>query len=107
MIQRAEFFDARPQAPLDVIFKAGPVRAAIDLHRAGAKLKISVDQIERLPRKRRRQVRPVVTRPVFYDLARDDCAGRLLVCDLDMRVLLIVFEQNVERRLVLFDQIAF
>ena len=88
-----------------MIFETRPVCFAVDLHRARAELKVLVDQIERVPRERDRQERTEVARAVFQYFSRDHCPGRALVSDLDVRILLVVFEEHIEYRLVLLDQI--
>src|SRR5262249_36151833 len=104
LVQRAKLFDTGAEASLYMILKAGPVSLPVDLHRAGAKLKISVDQIQRLPRKRRRQIRPVISRAVFHNFTRDERSRGLFIRDLYVRILLIILEQDIERRLMLFYQ---
>src|SRR5262249_61873597 len=49
--------DARTQAALDGILEAGALHLAVNLHRAGAKLEISVGQVQRLGSQRKREKR--------------------------------------------------
>ncbi len=89
-----------------MILETRAVGPAVNLHGAGAKLEVAIYEVERLPRERRRQVRAVVARAVPYNLAGDYGPGRLLAGHLDVRVLLVVFEQDVKGRPVFFYQVA-
>src|SRR4030095_9033910 len=107
LLDRAQAVHAGSQAALYVVLQTGPIRFAVDLHSAGTKLKVLVDQVERIPRQRDRQEWSVILRSVLQDCSSDHRTGRAFICDLDVRILLVVFEENVKDRFVLLDQILF
>src|ERR1043166_1154304 len=89
-----------------MIFETRARQFAIDLDLASAELKRAVDQIQSIPRDRRRQKRPVITGTVPLDPARDNYFWKCLICQFQMRIRFVIFEKDVEPRAMLFEQVG-
>jgi hypothetical protein len=89
-----------------VVFETRARELAVNLDVAGAELERAVDEVNRAPREGSRQVRPEVERAVALDAPRDHHAReRLVDRQLQVRVLLVVFEEDVVTRLVPLDEV--
>ena len=106
-VLRAEPFNARAETPFEMIFQTGAGKFAVDLDLAGAELEGAVYQIQCVAGERRRQERAVIIRAVADDLSRNDHLRERLIREFQMRVRFIVLEENIEARLMLFDEVRF
>jgi hypothetical protein len=102
---RRQARDARPEAGVHVVVEAGARKRAVDLDAAGADLEHPLHHLHRPAAGARRQERPEVAVPVLQDAARDVGARPLLPRrHLDVRVGLVVPQQDVVAGLVLLDE---
>ena len=102
----AQLPHARRDAPLDVVLEAGPAALAGNRLVAGSDPEQSVRQRHRPPAERRRQVGPRIEVIVALDAARDQHPReRLTRRELEVRVVLVVPEEDVVLRSALLDQV--
>ena len=104
----AQGIDARRDAPLDVVLETGPPPAAVDDLVARTDAEQLVRQRHRLARQGRGQERSrvgvsVAGHPARHEHPRKRLAGR----ELQVRIVLVVAEQNVEPWRPLLDEMGF
>ncbi len=91
---------------MEMVVEAGAL-IALDRHRAFAELEEAFQEIERALRRAARRDRPEVAAAIVRHAPRDDDARPLLVRDLQIRIGLVVFEEDIVVRLVPLDQFVF
>src|SRR6187549_2094929 len=106
-VLRAQSLDTWSEASLEMIFETRTRQFAVDVDIARAKLERTIDQIQSFPCEGLGQKRAVIIRTVSIDLSRHDDFRERLVRELQMRIRFVVFEQYIESRLVLLDEIRF
>ena len=77
------------------------------IHLAGRHQKVPVNEVHQAIRQVGRKVRAEIGGAVFDEPARHIDAGEAFVGELDVRIGLVVAQQNVEARLVLLDEVVF
>ncbi len=92
LLRSAQSLDAWAKAAFDVILQTRARRLAIDFDIAGAKLKRSVDYIDRFPRHAGRQEWTKVKRAVLLNAPSDySFRKRLVDREFEMRIRFVVF----------------
>ena len=105
---RGQTRNARPVAAANVILQAGPRVRARQVHRAGGNAKRFVDEVDDPVGKAVRKERPEINRAVFDQAPRHVHARKFLERGVaNVRVGLVVAQQDIEFRLVLLDQAVF
>ena len=105
---RRQFLHTRTKATLDVVLQTGPRMVARQIHLAGRDQEIAVNEVDNPIRKIGGEVGSVVAAAVLAQAAGYVHAREALSeSELDVGIGLVVAEQNVEARLLLFDQVIF
>jgi hypothetical protein len=100
-------FDAGTVAAIDVIFQARMGMLASQIHIAGGNLEMAMDEVHQPVGQVAREIRAVVGGTVFLQATRHVDARITHGSELDVRVSLVVAQQDVIAGLVLFDQVVF
>jgi hypothetical protein len=99
-------FHARSQAAMDVILQARLGMVARQIHLAGRHQKMAVNEVHQAMRQVAGKIRAVVSGAVLAQAARDVNARILFGGQLDVRIGLVVAQQDVEARLPLLDEVV-
>ena len=100
-------FDARAQAAVDVILQARMRVVARQIDVAGRHLEMAVNEVHQPVRQVAGKVRAEVGGAVLAQAAGDVDARIMFRRQLDVRIGLVVAQQDVEARLPLLDQVVF
>src|SRR5579863_5510867 len=104
---RGQALDARTQAALDVVLKARPRMIAREIHVARGYPEAAMDEVHDAIGEIRREVRAIVMRAVLLQAPRHvDARIPLGKRQLDVRVTLVVTQQDVVARLELLDEVV-
>ena len=108
VIDGDEALDARAEAALDVVLQARAWVIAAEVHLAAWNQEAAMDDVDKPVREIAREIRAEVSRAVLAQAARDEHLGVTVgERELDVRVGLVVAQQDVEARLALLDQVVF
>ena len=106
-VERADLFHARGEAALDLVLQAGPRAPAVQRLLAGSDAEDAVHHRRRAPSQLGRDVGPPVGVPVLRHPPHDvDARVFLVQGQLEVRVVLVVAEEDVEARLVALDEVV-
>ncbi len=104
---RGQSFHARPQAAFDVVLQAGTRMKAREINLAGRHHEVAVDQVHDAIGQVRGKIRAVVSAAIFPQPPGHIDPGKALAqSQLDVRIGLVVAQQNVEARFLLLDQVV-
>ena len=92
---------------MDVVLQTGYGMVPRQIHLARRHQKMAVDEVHQAVRQVGREVRAVVRGAILAQAPRYVNARIFFFGELDVRIRLIVAQQNVEARLVLFDEVVF
>ena len=102
-----EVFNAGAEAALDVVLQAGTRVVAVEVDLAAWDQEAAMDHVDEAVRQVARKVRAEVGRAVLAQAARDEDLGVAVgERELDVRVGLVVAQQDVEARLALLDEVV-
>ena len=103
-----EFLDARAQAAADVVLQTRPGMVAPEVEVAGRDQKVAVDQLDHAVGQAGRQIGSVVAAAVLLQAPGDiDPRKAFAQREFDVRIGLVVAQQDVEARLLLLDEVVF
>ena len=103
---RGQTLHAWTQTAVNVILQAGMRVVAVEIHFAGRHQEMAVNEVDQPVRQIAGEVRAVISGTVLAQPAGHVHARILLTGELDVRVSLVVAQQDVEARLVALDEIV-
>src|SRR5215467_11281759 len=107
-LRRGQALYAWPLAALDVVLEARPRMISGQVHAAGGNQKMAVNQVNDAIGQIPGKVWPVVHAAILAQPARNvNTRKAFSQCELDVRIRLVVAQEDVESRLFLLDQIVF